>query len=394
MVDISSGDKNINITVSTSGNKASVNATPDTAMYYSNKSREWAISDKIVDNEDYSSKYYAAKSKESAELSGTYADNANGYLQDMTVNYTEYMENLTNSKNTALDEISTLNTSSLAEIETAKTGALTDIDTLHVDSVNDITNLKNTSLSEIETTKTNAISDITNQETLSVDNVNTAGQTQVDTIKSTGETEYNKIITTGIDYKASIDLDNLSEVGEKHILSLVYPIGSIYISVNEIDPSSLFGFGQWEKIKDKFLLASGDNYTNEETGGSSTVSLTTNQMPTHNHTASTDSQGAHTHSRGSMNITGNSGQVYAYKPAGNGGGAMYQDLGGGGCAQDSRNTYTGSGAIGFNAANNWSGETSSNGSHTHNITVYNTGAGEAHNNMPPYLAVNIWKRVA
>ena len=143
MVDISSGDKKINITVSTSGNKASVNATPDTAMYYSNKSREWAISDRIVDNEDYSSKYYAQKSKEQAQIS------------------TNKTEEVVNSGNEAL-----------SNIDNAKENALTDI-----------TNLKDTSLSNIETSKTNAISDITNQETLSVDNVNTAGETQVNLAK-------------------------------------------------------------------------------------------------------------------------------------------------------------------------------------------------------------------
>lgn len=132
MVDISSGDKKINITVSTSGNKASVNATPDMAMYYSNKSREWAISDKIVSNEDYSSKYYANISKQNADKSTV-------NLGNLTTNYNQYK--------------------------------------------NELENTKNISIEEIETAKTNAISDITNQETLSVDNVNTAGETQVNLAK-------------------------------------------------------------------------------------------------------------------------------------------------------------------------------------------------------------------
>ena len=47
------------ITVTSAGTIVNANVTPDTAMYYSNKSKEWATSDKIVDNTDYSSKYYA-----------------------------------------------------------------------------------------------------------------------------------------------------------------------------------------------------------------------------------------------------------------------------------------------------------------------------------------------
>ena len=57
MVDISSQNNKKNVTVTSNGNTANVNATPDIARYYSDKSKEWAISNKIVDNEDYSSKY-------------------------------------------------------------------------------------------------------------------------------------------------------------------------------------------------------------------------------------------------------------------------------------------------------------------------------------------------
>ena len=69
MVDISSQNNKINVTVSSSGNIANTNVTPDSAMYYSNKSKDWAISDRIVDNIDYSSKYYANESKKQADIS-------------------------------------------------------------------------------------------------------------------------------------------------------------------------------------------------------------------------------------------------------------------------------------------------------------------------------------
>lgn len=45
-----------------------------------------------------------------------------------------------------------------------------------------------------------------------------------------------------------------------------YPVGSIYMSVNDTSPNLLFG-GKWEPIKDKFLLASGDLYQSGQGGG-------------------------------------------------------------------------------------------------------------------------------
>jgi hypothetical protein len=52
----------------------------------------------------------------------------------------------------------------------------------------------------------------------------------------------------------------------------IYPIGSVYISVSNSNPSSLFG-GIWEEINDCFLLASGSKHTAGETGGSETYAL-------------------------------------------------------------------------------------------------------------------------
>lgn len=46
----------------------------------------------------------------------------------------------------------------------------------------------------------------------------------------------------------------------------IYPVGSIYLSVNKTSPAELFG-GTWEQLKDKFLLGAGDTYTNGATGG-------------------------------------------------------------------------------------------------------------------------------
>ena len=60
--------------------------------------------------------------------------------------------------------------------------------------------------------------------------------------------------------KATLDLDERVKALEGGCAQSNYPVGSIYLSVLETDPAELFGFGVWERIKDKFLLASGELY--------------------------------------------------------------------------------------------------------------------------------------
>lgn len=100
------------------------------------------------------------------------------------------------------------------------------------------------------------------------------------------------------DYSDTADVqvfnDNM-DIIDSAFLSHVYPVGSIYMSVNNADPGTLFG-GTWEQLKDRFLLGVGDNYpTAEATGGAASQSytpagtvgnhtLTTAEIPSHNHT--------------------------------------------------------------------------------------------------------------
>lgn len=62
-----------------------------------------------------------------------------------------------------------------------------------------------------------------------------------------------------------------------------YPVGAIYISYNSTDPGDLFG-GSWAQLKDRFLLGAGDSYTARSTGGEATHTLTESEMPQHSHT--------------------------------------------------------------------------------------------------------------
>ena len=66
------------------------------------------------------------------------------------------------------------------------------------------------------------------------------------------------------------------------IFDNIYPVGSIYMSVNSTNPSNLFG-GTWTQLKDRFLLGAGSTYTNGSTGGSATQRLSVDNLPSHTH---------------------------------------------------------------------------------------------------------------
>lgn len=128
------------------------------------------------------------------------------------------------------------------------------------------------------------------------------------------------------------------------------PIGSIYLSVNNINPSTYFG-GTWEQIKDKFLLCCGNTYSAGSTGGEATHKLTINEMPSHGHDLVYGSKDS------------NSGLVISYYDGG------YNSL----------------------SIENWAWRGSGV---RQNIYARNEGGSQAHNNMPPYLAVYVWKRIS
>ena len=140
-----------------------------------------------------------------------------------------------------------------------------------------------------------------------------------------------------------------------------FPIGSIYITVEDVNPSTYFG-GTWERIKDRFILGAGDSYTAKATGGSKTHThttashqLTIDEMPKHDH---------------SFYYTTNSD-----------GFASGQSIR---AASSASNNIQKNGSYTFYS---WTQQEGGGASHSHG----NTGST---NHLPPYYVAYIWRRTA
>ena len=172
----------------------------------------------------------------------------------------------------------------------------------------------------------------------------TAGGTMTGTITTKGIK-----LTSGTDFGSSLPSSLQSNqlffqtLGSNYILDNVYPVGSIYMSVNSTNPKNLFG-GTWEQIQGKFLFGMNSSYPAGSTGGEITHKLTANEMPAHAH----------------YMASGNSGGDGTWNPDA---GYYLVDS-----VTTDKTTY-------------WA-----------QIGMNNAGGSAAHNNMPPYLSVYIWKR--
>lgn len=163
-----------------------------------------------------------------------------------------------------------------------------------------------------------------------------------------------------------VDLSNYydkPEIEEKFKNFCPFPINSIFLSLDNSNPATLFLGTTWEKQEGRFLIGSSSSYAIGSTGGSATTTLSKANLPAiklkteaHIHT-----QPAHNHGANRFNYT-------------------------------SRNTQGGSYSVADILVG---GPLNAGGESTGSASPYTEqlGSGTAFNNMPPYLAVNIWKRL-
>lgn len=155
----------------------------------------------------------------------------------------------------------------------------------------------------------------------------------------------------------------------QYILDTVYPIGSIYITVNPHgSPAKIFG-GTWERLDDTFLVGAGNLYDVGDTGGSANAKLI-------RHTHNAVAVGNHSHD---AELYGKYYMRDSDKGSGKWGAEAYNF--------ESFDTWSEDGSVKV------SGTTKSAGSHTHTIDPTGDVNDGINENLPPYTAVFIYKRI-
>lgn len=196
------------------------------------------------------------------------------------------------------------------------------------------------------------------------------------------------------DIKWTVGLDNIqglvTELNKKATkleleaqLNTIYYIGKIeHIAVDKT-PAQLGLPGTWEQIKGRFLLGSdGSIYPLGSKAGSSTHTLSSAEMPVHKHSGSISSVSLTTNSSGNHNHAPNIGDAFLTRTVGDQSGGINP-------ASGSSFNYTATSQTAYTGAH-----THIINAHSHTLTINNNGSGQAHNNMPPYEVVHIWKRIS
>ena len=126
------------------------------------------------------------------------------------------------------------------------------------------------------------------------------------------------------------------------IVDLVFPVGFVMTMYNHTDPNDIYTGTTWVRIENRFLWATTEGGTIGQTGGEQTHTLTVDEMPSHSHSFNSNLSWDATNGTYAKFRTGSNGNDYG----------------------------------------------------KNNLNTASVGGGKAHNNMPPYIQVSMWRRTA
>ena len=199
----------------------------------------------------------------------------------------------------------------------------------------------------------------------------------------------NSTSSKNFQFKNYVLCDENGKIPASRLLDTIYPIGSIYFSMSSSNPSLLFG-GTWEALESRLLIGASATYPIGSVGGEASHILTTAEMPAHSHNNTlTVSATQNSHSHGLQSSYNYSTNCNGLARDGNPWSGGMQQVGGV-ANNNGDEVYCYQASNGNRYVTNETPAITVN----HSLDIQNTGGSQAHNNMPPYLAVYMWKRIS
>lgn len=195
--------------------------------------------------------------------------------------------------------------------------------------------------------------------------------------------EANDAVTVGqLNKKLSSALDQLNRLAGQ-----LYPVGSIYMNVNNVEPSSIFG-GSWERMPSgRMLVNSGDDFNLGQIGGEKEHRLTEDELASHSH----DVNNINGNTTSTAKLVGKFSS--SIRPNGDITDVPYRN-GFGIVSKENEYRIHAKDGVDSSPGRNYVIDASHSHTVNLNISMLPSGKNQPHNNMPPYIVVNMWKRIS
>ena len=309
------------------------------------------------------------------------------------INHAHTIDNISDLQTSLNNKANTVHTHTISDVADLQTSLDGKANTSHTHAIQDITGfdgINYVTTEQLDTTKqeltqsingkantshTHVMADITDYEAPDIDISNLATKEELNDKANTVHTHNITDVTnlqSSLDGKANASHTHDEYITKSQMLELLYPIGSLYVSMNNTNPNTVLGIGTWTQITDRFLYCANSSGTN---GGNSTITLTVDNLPSHNHTfTGVEMTGEFRTNNNTAPFQGGNENWASAQGVFKRGESIYS------YGTNSYSSSTMLPALLFEA--------------TPEGTISNTGSGEAFSIMPPYMTVYAWHRTA
>lgn len=172
-----------------------------------NLSEDWAVKmDGLVNNEDYSSKYYAQQAK-------TTADTVTETSEEIAQAVTEGLEDISTATTQGVSQVTSTYEQGVTNLGSTTQQHITEINQAGSTNVSNVNKAGTTQIGLVEQEGTNQVALVTSEGTKQVQRVEDAGDAQVELVDTAGTTALSKVNTAGTTQTKAVNDAGTTQVG-------------------------------------------------------------------------------------------------------------------------------------------------------------------------------------